>query len=102
MKKFAKDPKATSKLDDDVERVRRAHLNDLENIPVFFTIAFFYMLTDPSEYIAINLFRVAAIGRICYTISYVFLQMQPHRAISWFACYAVTVYMGLSVMCAFL
>lgn len=28
-------PKSEVKCDDDVERVRRAHLNDLENIPAF-------------------------------------------------------------------
>ena len=30
--------------DPDVERVRRAHLNDLENIPLFIAIAAVYMV----------------------------------------------------------
>lgn len=32
-------PKSEIKTDEDVERVRRAHLNDLENIPAFLFIA---------------------------------------------------------------
>ena len=31
----------------DVERVRRAHQNDLENIPIFLILALFYVTTDP-------------------------------------------------------
>ncbi|XP_020631106.1 microsomal glutathione S-transferase 1-like [Orbicella faveolata] len=30
----------------DVERVRRAHLNDLENIPIFMIVALLYMFSD--------------------------------------------------------
>jgi len=32
-------PKSEIKVDEDVERIRRAHLNDLENIPAFFFAA---------------------------------------------------------------
>lgn len=36
-------PKSEVKRDEDVERVRRAHLNDLENIPAFMFIALMYV-----------------------------------------------------------
>ncbi|CRL04415.1 CLUMA_CG017501, isoform A [Clunio marinus] len=88
--------------DPDVERVRRAHRNDMENIPAFITVAFFYMLTSPSAFFAINLFRIAAIGRIVHTIVYAIFPMQPTRAIAWFACYATTAYMGIQVLFFFL
>lgn len=99
---FAKDKDPKTRLDDpEVERVRRAHLNDLENIPAFIIVAFFFVLTKPNEFIAINLFRIAAIGRIFHTVAYVVLQKQPHRAIGWAVCYAATIFMALRVLMAF-
>src|SRR4051812_41254659 len=35
-----------------VERVRRIHLNDLENIPFFLAAGFLFVLTDPSLLLA--------------------------------------------------
>nr|UVC41632.1 glutathione S-transferase 9 [Eriocheir sinensis] len=59
-----------TKTDADVERVRRAHQNDLENIPVFFVIASMYLLTQPSTFLATMLFRVFTLARILHTIFY--------------------------------
>ncbi|CRL04416.1 CLUMA_CG017502, isoform A [Clunio marinus] len=87
--------------DPDVERVRRAHRNDMENIPAFITVAFFYILTSPAEGLAINLFRIAGIGRIVHTVAYAIFQTQPARGIGWMLCYAITIYMGFQVLCAF-
>lgn len=56
------------KKDENVERVRRAHLNDLENIPAFLFAAFFYILSEPNEQVALWLMRVAVIARIVHTI----------------------------------
>lgn len=97
--KFSKDKKV--KIDEDVERVRRAHLNDIENIPAFITVAFFYMLTQPDEILAINLIRIAAIARIVHTYAYVFLQKHQPRGIAWALCFGVTMFMGVNVLCAF-
>ncbi|GBP78287.1 Microsomal glutathione S-transferase 1 [Eumeta japonica] len=36
--------------DPDVERVRRAHLNDLENIPAFWVLGALYASTAPRPY----------------------------------------------------
>lgn len=54
--------------DEAVERVRRAHLNDLETIPAFLFAAFAYVLTDPHPTVALWLIRVAVIARIFHTI----------------------------------
>ena len=44
---------------EDVERVRRAHLNDMENIFPFLTLGFLYIFTGPALSTATTLFRVS-------------------------------------------
>ena len=56
------------KKDDDVERIRRAHLNDLENIPAFLISGFFFVLTEPQPDLALWLFRVGVLSRIGHSI----------------------------------
>nr|WMM91887.1 GSTu1 [Paracoccus marginatus] len=86
---------ATVKYDDeDVERVRRAHLNDLENIPAFIFIGFIYVLTKPDPTVALNIFRVYTLCRILHTIVYaVFVVPQPTRAIVFTIGILLTFYM---------
>ncbi|XP_061395202.1 microsomal glutathione S-transferase 1-like [Musca vetustissima] len=82
-----------------VERVRRAHLNDMENIFPFFAAGFFYVMTNPSAFLAINLFRAVAIARIVHTLVYaVVVVPQPARAISFFVAFLATVYMAVQVI----
>lgn len=83
--------------DPDVERVRRNHLNDLENIPPFIFIGFLYTLTSPSPLIALWHFRIYAFARILHTVSYL-LAVQPWRALCHVTCLAVTVSMGWQVI----
>ncbi len=59
-----------SEKDSDVERVRRAHLNDMENIYLFFFLSAFYLMTGPNPLIAVNLVRVFAVSRIFHTVCY--------------------------------
>ncbi len=54
----------------DVERVRRAHRNDLENILVFFVISALYLLTGPAVGTAKNLFRAFVAARYSHTFVY--------------------------------
>lgn len=56
------------KKDEAVERVRRAHLNDLENIPAFLFCALFYVCSEPQPDVALWLIRIAVLARICHTI----------------------------------
>ncbi|XP_055597936.1 microsomal glutathione S-transferase 1-like [Uranotaenia lowii] len=89
--------------DPDVERVRRAHLNDLENITPFLAIGFLYLLTGPSATVAINLFRLVGISRIVHTLVYaVFVIPQPARGIAWMLAYGSTLYMAVKTALAFL
>ena len=72
---------ARTAADADIERVRRAHRNDLENILPFFILGFLFLLTRPS-------YRAAAVYLIGYlvvrTLHSVFYirGMQPHRTIT--------------------
>ncbi|XP_043658774.1 microsomal glutathione S-transferase 1 isoform X2 [Drosophila teissieri] len=93
-------PKLKVKFDDpNVERVRRAHRNDLENILPFFAIGLLYVLTDPAAFLAINLFRAVGIARIAHTLVYaVVVVPQPSRAIAFFVAVAATAYMALQVI----
>lgn len=56
--------------DPDVERVRRNHLNDIENIIPFVLVGFFYVSTDPDRDTALWHFRVFFISRLLHTLSY--------------------------------
>ncbi|XP_020797755.1 microsomal glutathione S-transferase 1 isoform X2 [Drosophila serrata] len=95
-------PKLKVKFDDpNVERVRRAHRNDLENILPFFAIGLLYVLTNPSAWLAINLFRAVGIARIVHTLVYaVVVVPQPSRALAFFVALGATVYMALQVILA--
>ncbi|XP_032593808.1 microsomal glutathione S-transferase 1 isoform X1 [Drosophila grimshawi] len=95
-------PKLKVKFDDpNVERVRRAHRNDLENILPFFIVGLLYTLTNPSAFLAINLFRAVGIARIAHTLVYaVVVVPQPARALAFFVALLATVYMALQVVLA--
>jgi len=96
--------KGKVKFDDpDVERVRRGHLNDLENILPFITIALFYTLTNPTAFVAVNLFRVYTVARILHTFVYTVVVMpQPSRALAFTVGYAIKIYMAVQVILHFL
>ncbi|KAG4070427.1 hypothetical protein HA402_005659 [Bradysia odoriphaga] len=84
---------------DDVERVRRAHRNDLENILPFAIIGFLYVLTQPSEVLANLLFKITAISRIVHTVLY--LRSSPSRGIAFMVPLAISLYMAIAVLCYF-
>ncbi|XP_053678703.1 microsomal glutathione S-transferase 1 [Anopheles nili] len=96
--------KLKPKLDDpDVERVRRAHLNDMENILPFFVIGFLYLLTNPAPFLAVNLFRMVAISRILHTIVYaVVVVPQPARFFAFVGAMAPVGYMTLQTILYFM
>lgn len=89
--------------DPDVERVRRGHLNDVENILPFIAIALFYTLTNPTEFVAVNLFRVYTVARILHTFVYTIVVLpQPSRVLAFGVGLAITIYMALQVILHFL
>ncbi|GAB0094413.1 Glutathione transferase [Sergentomyia squamirostris] len=97
--KKAKAPKYD---DPSVERVRRAHRNDLENVLPFIIASFFYTLTNPTPFLAVNLVRVGALCRIAHTAVYAFGPVpQPTRAIAFGIPLAISVYMSVQVILHF-
>jgi len=95
---------AKVKYDDaDVERVRRAHLNDLENIPLFTVVCFGYLLAKPNVFLATNLIRLFVASRIIHTLVYaVFVVRQPARFLAFAVGFATTIYMAIQVILTFL
>ncbi|XP_014087471.1 microsomal glutathione S-transferase 1 [Bactrocera oleae] len=84
--------------DPHVERARRAHRNDLENILPFFTIGLLYVLLDPNTTLAINLFRAVGISRILHTCVYAIAPMpQPSRVLAFLVTVFATTYMAYEV-----
>ncbi|NXJ02769.1 MGST1 transferase, partial [Psophia crepitans] len=84
--------------DTDVERVRRGHLNDLENIVPFFGIGLLYALSGPGLSMALLHFRIFAGARILHTFAYLIPLPQPSRGLSWVIGYVVTISMAYQVL----
>ncbi|XP_004460357.1 microsomal glutathione S-transferase 1 [Dasypus novemcinctus] len=84
--------------DDRVERVRRAHLNDLENIVPFLGIGLLYSLSEPDLSTALLHFRLFVGARIYHTIAYLTPLPQPNRALGFFVGYGVTFSMAYSLL----
>ena len=87
--------------DEQIERVRRAHQNDLENILPFFAIGFLYALSGPSYGVAWWLFVLFTVGRLAHTVTYV-AGLQPWRtivfAVAQIALYAMAVRLLVAVL----
>ncbi|XP_074861202.1 microsomal glutathione S-transferase 1 [Carettochelys insculpta] len=98
--KFGKGENAKKYLrtDEDVERVRRCHLNDLENIVPFIGIGLLYTLSGPAVSTALLHFRIFVVARILHTIVYLTAVPQPSRALTWAAGYAVTISMAYRLL----
>ena len=88
-------------VDEDIERVRRAHQNDLENILPFFIVGLFFLMTHPSMLAA----RIYGIGyllaRTLHSIFYI-RSMQPHRTIAFTAGGVLTLAMLVQTLVAVL
>ncbi|XP_036614701.1 microsomal glutathione S-transferase 1 [Trichosurus vulpecula] len=84
--------------DDRVDRVLRAHRNDLENIVPFFAIGLLYSLSNPDITTAIWHFRIFVAARIYHSIAYVTPFPQPNRGMSWFIGYLTTFSMAYQLL----
>jgi len=68
-------------LNDDVDRSRRIHRNDLENIPAFLAIGFLFVLIGPPLAAAQWLFYGFAGVRLAHTLAYSTAQSHEVRAV---------------------
>ncbi|XP_026716400.1 prostaglandin E synthase isoform X1 [Athene cunicularia] len=69
--------------DPDVERCRRAHRNDMENIFPFLFLGAIYSLLDPSPAVARIHFFIFCTGRIVHTIAYLLQLKAPTRSVAY-------------------
>ena len=66
---------------EDVERARRAHRNDLENILPYFGVGLLYALSHPSMTAARIYFIGFTAARVLHTVFYL-ASLQPYRTIA--------------------
>ncbi|XP_060533861.1 microsomal glutathione S-transferase 1-like [Cylas formicarius] len=86
---------------DSVERNRRAHLNDLENIPFFIIASFLYiLLTNPSVFWTVWLIRLYTLSRIIYSIVYTRLKSSVRILVYQFG-FLILFYFTVSVLLHF-
>ncbi|XP_065593581.1 prostaglandin E synthase isoform X1 [Cyrtonyx montezumae] len=69
--------------DPDVERCRRAHRNDMENIFPFLFLGAVYSLLEPSPAVARIHFFIFCVGRIVHTVAYLLQLRAPTRSVAY-------------------
>merc|ERR1712215_82297 len=87
---------------EEVERVRRAHQNDLENIVPFLVLAFIYIFTNPALSTALLVFRLFVGARILHTFVYLLVIPQPARVLTFFVGMGVNFFMAYNIIVAFI
>lgn len=85
-------------IDEDVERARKNHLNDLENIPAFLFLGLLFVLTGPNPSTALWHFRVFTISRIFHMFAYQIPLPQPARAGSYIIGLGVCISMAVQIL----
>ncbi len=88
-------------LDDDVERARRIHQNDLENGLPFVLVGFVYALTDPSTLGIWLCYGGFTVSRILHTVSYA-KGLMPHRTLAYMGGVMTTLWMAISSLVSIL
>ncbi|XP_055897837.1 microsomal glutathione S-transferase 1-like isoform X1 [Biomphalaria glabrata] len=81
-----------------VERIRRCHLNDLENVLPFVLLGLLYVAIGPSQGIAILHFRIFTISRFLHTFVYLGAVPQPARALCFLVGFLVNISMAINVI----
>lgn len=66
-----------------VERIRRIHMNDLENLPFFLGAGFLYVLTEPSLMLARVLLYGYVVSRLLHFVAYFTARTHDTRATLW-------------------
>ncbi|NXE26499.1 PTGES synthase, partial [Ardeotis kori] len=86
--------------DPDVERCRRAHRNDMENIFPFLFLGAVYSLLDPSPTVARIHFFIFCVGRIIHTIAYLLGLKAPTRSVAYSVAQLPCFSMALQILLA--
>ncbi|XP_001369224.3 prostaglandin E synthase isoform X2 [Monodelphis domestica] len=84
--------------DPDVERCRRAHGNDLENILPFLFLGSIYSFLNPDPFIAWLHFFIFFVGRIIHTVAYLVKLKAPIRSVAYTVAQVPCVSMALQIL----
>ena len=88
-------PKST--VHEDIERTRRAHRNDLENILPYFGVGLLYALTNPSITSARVFFIGYTVARVLHSICYL-ASLQPWRTIAFMVAQVMMIVMAVMTL----
>jgi glutathione S-transferase len=83
--------------DDEIERARRIHRNDLENVLPFAIVGFVYALSDPSSLGLRICFVGFPVARILHTFFYA-RGLMPHRTLAFSLGFFITLWMSVSCL----
>jgi len=87
-------------INDYVDRSRRMHRNDLENIPAFLVAGLLFVAVSPSLLLAQSLFYGFVIARILHAAAYLTKQTHEVRATFYTVGSVIVIYMALHVLAA--
>lgn len=83
-----------------VERIRRIHLNDLENIPFFLVAGFLFVATGPVLEVAQVVLYGYVASRFLHFVAYLSAQTHDVRATLWTIGSLILIYMCVHVLMA--
>nr|XP_040053015.1 prostaglandin E synthase [Gasterosteus aculeatus aculeatus] len=83
-----------------VERCRRAHVNDMENILPFLFLGAIYSMTGPCLAVARTHFLVFFVARCLHTVAYLFGLKAPTRSLAYVVAQIPCVSMALQILAA--
>lgn len=70
----------------------------MENVLPLLAVGFLYVLTNPAAWLAVNLFRLAAIGRIVHTLGLAIFANQAIRGLGFGVPFFITAYMSVQII----
>jgi glutathione S-transferase len=91
------DPKQLER-NERVDRIRRIHMNDLENLPFFLAAGFLYVLTDPSLLLARVLLYGYVLSRLAHFAAYLSARTHDTRATLWTVGSLIIIFMTCSTL----
>ncbi|KAJ8039519.1 Microsomal glutathione S-transferase 1 [Holothuria leucospilota] len=94
----SKDKLRIQRVRDRVDRIRRCHLNDLENIPAFLIVGLLFVAINPPLYVASIYYRVFTAARYIHCVAYLLPLPQPCRAVAFGSGSVITVLMGVEIL----
>merc|ERR1711892_289522 len=95
-------PGTKTGVNENVERVRRAHQNDIENIVPFLILGLLYIFTNPAFDTALLTFRIFVGARVLHSIVYLTVIPRPARALTFFVGVGVNLFMAYKVIVHFM